>query len=213
MDQYTTEIHVTGRAEIEIEADLCTVILEFSSRGPSRSLLMRALNADVKAFQHLLSDFDSSLKASDHSYEVREREQWESDTEYLEAQIHVAEKTIHIEMPADEAKVLEFTDRLSGLNKAPSVKLEYRVTDASVARGQVRKDAIKSATHAAQEIADALDLRLGNISAVSYQLPEGLTRKAQNQAIGFPVFGVSSRVDKVIIEDRISVVFNAAPHQ
>ena len=87
------------------------------------------------------------------------------------------------------------------------------ITDASVARVQVRKDAIKSATHAAQEIADALDLRLGNLSTVSYQLPEGLTRKAQNQAIGFPVFGVSSRVDKVIIEDRISVVFNAGPHQ
>jgi uncharacterized protein YggE len=211
MDQYTTEIHVTGRAEIEIEADLCTVMLEFSCGGRSRSSLMRQINADVRACKRLISDFDHSLRASDHSYSVQEH--WDSGPEHLEAQIHVAEKTIQIEMPADEAKVLEFTDRLSALNKAPGVKLEYRVTDTSVARVQVRKDAIKSATHAAQEIADALDLRLSNISAVSYELPQGLARKAESQALGFPVIGVSSRADKVIIEDRISIVFNAEKHQ
>ncbi len=211
MDQFTTKIHVTGRAEIEIEADLCTVMLEFSSIGRSRSSLMCQLDADVKAFQHLLSNFDDSIRASDHSYSVQEH--WDSGPEHLEAQIHVAEKAIHIEMPADKAKVTAFTDRLGTLNHAPGVKMEYRVTDASVARVKLRKDAVKSATHAAQEIADALDLRLGSISTVSYELPEGLARKAENQALGFPIFSISSRADKVIIEDRISIVFNAEKHQ
>lgn len=207
MGQRITEIRVQGKAEVEIEADQCTVILDFSKSGRSRSAVMRGLNLDVDAFMALFADETGIARLSNHSYSVDEH--WNADPADPKTQIQVAEKTIHIDMAADDGRVKELTDRIAGLANAPSVKLEYRVSDTSQARIQVREDAVRHATQAAQEIARSLGLEIGGVSSVHYQLPDGLSKKITKQALGLPVWNVSSRADKVSIADTVDIVFLA----
>ena len=207
MTQRITEIRVQGKAEVEIEADRCTMILDFSRSGKSKSGVMKDLNLDVDAFMAIFADGAGVARLSNHSYSVDEH--WNADPADPQTQIQVAEKTIHIDLPADDQLVKRLLERLGTLAHAPGVKLEYRVSDASKARVKVRDDAARHAREAAQEIARTLNLEIQGILSVRYELPNGISMKMTRQAIGLPVCNVSSRGDKVQISDKVDVVFLA----
>lgn len=122
-----------------------------------------------------------------------------------------------IEFDADNKKLGEILYALAHSVITPEISIEYTVSDPEKYKDELLKNAIKDSKHKAEVLANAADVKLGDIVSIDYSWSEinFVSEPIQNfafasaeQTTGRTGYDIDIEADDIDVTDTVTVIWN-----
>lgn len=166
------EIKIDGLGRVSVAPDGMRLTLSLAALAPNYLRALTVLNDRSEALQTALRGAGVGQTAETTSYGISAQWENEYDTDKRKFLGHRAVHTLEVTIPFDSALLGRVVTRLAAGDAKPGLRTQFVLLDRAAHVRRARQLAMESARAAAQELATAGGMRLGDVRGIAYRATE-----------------------------------------
>lgn len=214
-------IKITGKGKVSVKPDIIRLNMTMEESYKEYEATLRQSSETTKILKELFVSLgfkNDDLKT--RSFDINTKyESYKAKDQSWKKRLIGYTYTLHmlIEFDADNKKLGEILYALAHSVITPEISIEYTVSDPEKHKDKLLKNAIEDSKHKAEVLANAADVKLGDIVSIDYSWGEinFVSEPIQNFAFtsaekttGSPGYDIDIEADDIDVTDTVTVIWN-----
>lgn len=212
---------ITGKGKVSVKPDIIRLNMTMEESYKEYEVTLRQSSETTKILKELFVSLgfkNDDLKT--RSFDINTKyESYKAKDQSWKKRLIGYTYTLHmlIEFDADNKKLGEILYALAHSVITPEISIEYTVSDPEKHKDKLLKNAIEDSKHKAEVLANAADVKLGDIVSIDYSWGEinFVSEPIQNFAFtsaekttGSPGYDIDIEADDIDVTDTVTVIWN-----
>lgn len=212
---------ITGKGKVSVKPDIIRLNMTMEESYKEYEVTLRQSSETTKILKELFVSLgfkNDDLKT--RSFDINTKyESYKAKDQSWKKRLIGYTYTLHmlIEFDADNKKLGEILYALAHSVITPEISIEYTVSDLEKHKDKLLKNAIEDSKHKAEVLANAADVKLGDIVSIDYSWGEinFVSEPIQNFAFasaekttGSPGYDIDIEADDIDVTDTVTVIWN-----
>ena len=212
---------ITGKGKVSVKPDIIRLNMTMEESYKEYEVTLRQSSETTKILKELFVSLgfkNDDLKTRSFDIDTKYESYKSKDQSWKKRLVgYTYTHRMLIEFDAENKKLGEILYALAHSVITPEISIEYTVSDLEKHKDKLLKNAIEDSKHKAEVLANAADVKLGDIVSIDYSWGEisFVSEPIQNFAFasaekttGSPGYDIDIEADDIDVTDTVTVIWN-----